>query len=177
VEVKPADGKPAPKADAAGDYAAARTLVESTLKFERAQKLALKAASDVAVAVDEAVVDQRPAVPRSSRRSSPSRQLKLKPLAPFTREAGPAELGGSPDIANEAFKLGKAQTAMRPRPLPPRAVPLILVWKDSLPGPQTPVHRGARQGFRGLPRERKAQALRRPRQDDQGPARSPAEGR
>src|SRR6185369_17623740 len=55
-EVKPADAKgpvTPPKADPAADYAAVKTMVETTLKLERAQKLALKAASDVALSLYE----------------------------------------------------------------------------------------------------------------------------
>lgn len=132
VDVKPADGKPAPKADPAVDYAGARPLVDSTLKFERAQKLALKAASDIAVAIYEAKLDQRPAGPELEAFLA-SHQLKLKSLAPFTREAGPAELGGSAEIAAEAFKLGKTQNRYVTEALPGSGGAVILVWKDALP--------------------------------------------
>ena len=135
AEVKPADGKaPAtpPKVDPAADFAAAKPLVESTLKLERAQKLALKAASDVALAIYEAKLDQSPAGPELDAFLA-TRQLKLNALKPFTREAGPMELGGAGDAANEAFKLGKAQNRYISEAVAAGTGAVILVWKDTQP--------------------------------------------
>lgn len=134
-EVKPADTKaPAtpPKVDPAADFAAVKPLVESTLKLEKAQKLALKAASDVSLALYEAKLDQTPPGPALDAFFA-DHKLTLKPLAPFTREAGPAELGGSPEIANEAFKLGKAQNRYVSEAVASPTGAVILVWKDTQP--------------------------------------------
>lgn len=132
-EVKPADPKATPpKADPAADFAAARSAVESTLKLERAQKLALKAASDTAVALYEAKLDQTPAGPALDQFLA-ARKLALKPLAPFTREAGPAELGGPGEIAAEAFKLGKSANRYISEALPAPVGAALLVWRDLQP--------------------------------------------
>jgi peptidyl-prolyl cis-trans isomerase D len=109
-----------------------KPLVESTLKLERAHKLALKAASDVALALYEAKLDQSPPGPALDAFFA-DHKLALKPLAPFTREAGPAELSGSPEIAAEAFKLGKAQNRYVSEALPGPIGAVILVWKDMQP--------------------------------------------
>lgn len=133
AEVKPADPKATPpKADPAADFAAVRGLVESTLKLERAQKLALKAASDTAVALYEAKLDQTPAGPALDQFLA-ARKLALKPLAPFTRESGPAELGGPGEIATEAFKLGKTANRYISEALPAPVGAVLLVWRDQQP--------------------------------------------
>ncbi len=135
AEVKPADAKaPAtpPKVDPAADFAAVKSLVETTLKLERAQKLALKAASDVALAIYESKLDQSVPGPALDAFLA-DRSLTLKPLAPFTREAGPAELASSQEIANEAFKLGKAQNRFVSEALAGPTGAVILVWKDTQP--------------------------------------------
>ncbi len=135
AEVKPADAKAPvtpPKIDPAADFAAVKALVESTLKLERAHKLALKAASDVALALYEAKLDQSVPGPALDAFFA-DRKLTLKPLAPFTREAGPVELGGSPDIAAEAFKLGKTQNRYVSEALSGPTGAVILVWKDTQP--------------------------------------------
>lgn len=133
-EVKPADGKPAtpPKVDPAADFAFARPAVESTLRLERAQKLALKAASDTAVAIYEAKLDQSPAGPALDGFLA-ARKLALKPLAPFTRESGPAELGGPGEIASEAFKLGKTANRYVSEAHAAPVGAVILVWRDLQP--------------------------------------------
>src|SRR5205823_3432436 len=58
-----------------------------------------------------------------------SRKLTAKPLAPFTRDTGPAELGHSPEIAAEAFKLNAERFASEALPSPNGAV--VLFWKDT----------------------------------------------
>ena len=109
-EVKPADDKTPAKSDPAADYAAARPQVEATLKLERAQKLAAKAASDLSLAIYE---NRVPAAGIDAFLAK--LKLTAKTLAPFTREAGPAELGGSRDVATEAFKLRSRQCSRRRR--------------------------------------------------------------
>ncbi len=133
AEVKPADAKaPAtpPKADPAADFAAVKGMVESTLKLERAQKLALKAASDVSLALYEAKLDQSAPGPALDAFFA-DRKLALKPLAPFTRDAGPVEFGGSPEIASEAFKLGKAANRYVSEAVSSPTGAVIIVWKDT----------------------------------------------
>jgi peptidyl-prolyl cis-trans isomerase D len=116
-----------PPADPAADFAAVRTQVESTLRFERAVKLAQKSASDLSLALFES----KARTPEAVQAFLTSRQLNAKPLAPFSRDAAPAELGGSPEAIAEAFRLGKDRPASDA--LSTRMGALILVWKESLP--------------------------------------------
>ncbi|MBI5692160.1 MAG: peptidyl-prolyl cis-trans isomerase [Verrucomicrobia bacterium] len=121
---KPDVAKPA---DPAADFAAVRPQVESTLKFERAQRLANKAASDVSLAIFESKARTSEAIGAFLA----SRKLTPKSLAPFTRDAAPAELGGSPEAVAEAFRLGKDRPASDAISTPTGAV--ILFWKETQP--------------------------------------------
>lgn len=115
-----------PATDANANFAAVRAAVEAALKLERAQRLAVKAASDFTVARFEGKI---------TRESLPGflagRKLELKHLAPFTRADGPAEFGGSPEVANEAFKLGEQQFISEAVRTPSGAA--VLVWQETLP--------------------------------------------
>ena len=126
-EVKPADAKTPPPsiANPAVDFAAVRSQVEAALKLDRAQKLAVKAASDLTVTLFEAKARSGPALDALLA----GRKLASKPLAPFTREAGPAELGGSPEIAAEAFKLNADRFVSEALATPGGAA--VLFWKDT----------------------------------------------
>ena len=130
---KPADpAKPAtpgvtPPADPAADFAAVRGQVESTLKLERAQKIAAKAASDFSFAIFESKAKSIEALDAFIA----SRKVAVKTIAPFARNAPPAELGGSPEIANEAFRLSKDRLVSDALTTPMGAV--ILVWRETRP--------------------------------------------
>jgi peptidyl-prolyl cis-trans isomerase D len=134
---KPADAKPAApdakapatpaKTDPAADFALVRPQVEAALKLERARKLAEKAASDFALALYEAKVANGPALDTFLA----TRKLQAKPLQPFTRDAGPAELGGSPEVAQEAFQLNQERFASDALATP--AGYAILFWKETQP--------------------------------------------
>jgi peptidyl-prolyl cis-trans isomerase D len=121
---KPAE---APKVDPAADFAAVRAQVEAALKAERAQRLALKTASDLALALFESKATTLPAVDSFLS----VRKLTPKSLAPFTRESGAAELGGSLEVTNEAFKLNQGRVASDAISTPSGAV--ILFWKETQP--------------------------------------------
>jgi peptidyl-prolyl cis-trans isomerase D len=125
-EPKTADGKPAPVKPTTPDqdFAAVQSQVRAALILDRAQKLAVKAASDLAVAIFESKVTNGPALDALLT----SRKLQEKKLAPFSREEGPAELGHSPAIANEAFRLNKDHFVSDAMPSPNGAV--VLFWKD-----------------------------------------------
>jgi peptidyl-prolyl cis-trans isomerase D len=129
---KPAADPKAPatvKVDAAADYAAVRPQVELALRFERAQRLATKAASDFVFSLYEAkVTADSPALANLlAAHKSP-----LKSLAPFTREVGPTEFGtAAPSIAEEAFKLNKDR--IYSEALPTRAGAVVLFWKEIQP--------------------------------------------
>lgn len=115
------------KPDPAADFAAVRPQVLAALKFERAQRLAVKAASDFAYALFDGKVTPGPALEAVLA----AHKLVPKPLAPFTREAGPAELGGSPQIAEAAFKLGPDRFFSDA--LPSATGSVVLFWKETLP--------------------------------------------
>lgn len=116
-----------PAADPAADFAAVRGQVEATLKLEQAQKLAAKDASDASVALYEAKVNS----PESFEKFVAARKLETKTLAPFTREAPPAELGHSPDAATQAFRLNKEHAVSDPISTPTGSV--ILFWRETQP--------------------------------------------
>ena len=94
-------GAPAPKPDPAADYAAVRPQVEAALKLDRAKSRAAKDASDLAYALYQAKLPAGSAVDSFLA----ARQLTAKPLAPFARDTGPAELGTSPDLVDAVAKL------------------------------------------------------------------------
>lgn len=120
---------PAPaKADPAADYAAVRAQVESTVKVERARRLAAKAASDLSFALYEGKIS--PGTPAFDRFVA-AQKIAIKPLAPFTREEGPAEFGGSQEISTEAFKLSQTRAYSDAVSTPTGAV--VLFWKEVLP--------------------------------------------
>ncbi len=130
---KPADpNKPAsttisvtPPADPAADFAAVRPQVEAALKLERAQKAAVKAASDVSLALFESKARSSTAIDAFLA----SRQLVTQTLPPFSRDEPPAQLGGSREIAAEAFRLNKDRLASDALATPAGAV--ILFWRET----------------------------------------------
>ncbi|HND60269.1 MAG TPA: peptidyl-prolyl cis-trans isomerase [Opitutaceae bacterium] len=123
--------KPGAKADPAADYVAVRGQVEAALKLERAQRFAVKAASDLSFALYDGKID--PGTPAFTSLLA-SQKVQLQSLAPFTQEDGPAELGHSPDIAAEAFKLGASRSYSDALAAPAGAV--VLFWKETLPSRQ-----------------------------------------
>lgn len=96
-----------PPADPLADFAAVRPIVEITLKMERAKLLARRAASDLSLDIDGERVTNGPALEAFLQK----RGLAAKQAAPFTQDRGPAELGGSPEIGDAAFKLSKERYA------------------------------------------------------------------
>lgn len=127
---------PAPKTDAkdakplAPDaaFAAVKPQVETALKLERANQLALKAASDFSYALYESKAV--PGTPAFAKLLA-DQKLSLSSLKPFTREEGPSEFGGSPQISAEAFKLGADRPVSDAISTPAGAA--ILFWKQTLP--------------------------------------------
>ncbi len=127
-------GKPAAPAvmptDSAADFAAVRPQVEAALKRERARSMATKAASDLALSLYEAKVTHGPELDSFLARH----QLASQPLAPFTRESGPAELGGAREITAEAFRLNTDRMVSDAIPTSDGAV--VLFWRETLPATQ-----------------------------------------
>ena len=124
-----ADGKPAVALPATGasdaDFAVVRPQVEAALKLDRARNLAAKAASDLSLALYEGKVAQS-----SVAAFLAGRKLQSSPLAPFSRNAGPAELGGSPDLATEAFRLSATRHFSDALPTPEGSV--VFLWEESI---------------------------------------------
>jgi peptidyl-prolyl cis-trans isomerase D len=114
-------------------YAAAHARVEEDLKLERARNAAAKDASDLAVELYNDKVAEGPALDAVLA----SRKLTAKPLAPFTHDAGPAELGGSPEISDAAFQLNAGRYFSDALEIPKGAV--LLLWKETLPVRQPPL--------------------------------------
>jgi peptidyl-prolyl cis-trans isomerase D len=127
---KPADAKPAdPKAPSTpdADFAAVRGSVEAMLKFERAKQLAVKAASDAALELYNQKITDGPALDKFVA----AHKLTMRSLAPFSRETGPAEFGGSQEITAEAFRMNEGRKVSDALGTPTGAV--ILFWKETRP--------------------------------------------
>lgn len=112
------------------DFTAVRPQVEAAMKLERARVLAVQAASDLSVALYESKIsaDTLPAF-------LAARGLALKSAPLIESEKTPAELGGSPQVATEAFKLNESRKLSDA--IGTSAGAVILVWRESLP-PQVP---------------------------------------
>lgn len=117
------------KPDPAADYAAVQPQVRQALIAELAKGDAVKAASDFAYGLYDGKVT------RASLDSFlASRKLTLESAAPFTSEAGPAELGHSKEIANAAFELNADKFYSEGIASPEGAV--VLFWRQSIPSHQ-----------------------------------------
>jgi peptidyl-prolyl cis-trans isomerase D len=127
-----ADGKSTTAATTA-DFVLVRSQVESALRLTKAQRLATKAASDLSLAIYESKLSNDPTVLASFFAAN---RVKELPLQPFTQTDGPAELGGSAQVANAAFKLNAERFYSDAIPVNDGAV--VLFWKDTLPA-RTPL--------------------------------------
>lgn len=130
---KPADAnKPAttpsvtPPADPAADFAAVRAQVETSLKLERAQQLAAKAASDLSLALYES----KAKTPVAIDAFLASKKLITQTLPPFSRDNPPPQLG-SPEVVTEAFRLSQERPASDALATPTGGI--ILFWKETQP--------------------------------------------
>lgn len=127
-----ADGKEATPAGPA-DFELVRNQVEDLVRTAKARHIAVKAASDVSLALYDGKISNDPAVLDSF---LSAHKLKLQSLQPFTEEAGPAELDNSAEIADAAFKLNAERFYSDAIPALDGAV--ILFWKETLPS-RTPL--------------------------------------
>lgn len=116
-----------PPSDPAADFAAVRPQVETALKIDRAQKAAVKAASDVSLALFESKARTGTAVDAFLA----SKQMTTQTLPPFARDEPPAQFGGSREIAAEAFRLNQDRIASDALATPSGAV--ILIWRETQP--------------------------------------------
>ncbi len=114
-------------------FAAVRPQVEAALRFQRGQQYALKAASDFSYSLFESKA--QPDSPQFEALLS-AQKLSLVQLAPFTLEDGPAELGRSPAVAEEAFKLGPNRLFSDAVSTPAGAA--VIVYRETLPA-HTPI--------------------------------------
>jgi peptidyl-prolyl cis-trans isomerase D len=127
AKVGPLAAAPPAKPDPAADFAAVRPAVEAALKLERARNLAAKAASDAAFGLYEGKIT--PGAALAAYLST--HQLTATPVAPFTAEAAPAELGGGKELADAAFRLNAERYYSEALPTPAGSV--VLLWKQTLP--------------------------------------------
>lgn len=114
--------------DPNADFNAVRPQVETALRLERARALAAKAASDFAVGIYNAQAMSNAA---SLDAYLARQKLTPKALPPFTQEAPPAELGGSPEVAEQAFSLNATKLVSDAINTPNGAA--VLFWKETLP--------------------------------------------
>jgi len=110
------------------DFALVRDQVEALVLSEKARQLATRAASDLTLALYEAALPND-ANARASLLAA--HQVEEKPLAPFTENRGPDELGNLASVATEAFKLSADQFYSDAIPVRDGAV--VLFWKELLP--------------------------------------------
>ena len=103
-------------------FASVRTDVAAALQQERARRAALKAASDFAYDLYENKV---PAAGLDAYLAA--HNLALKPLAPFSEDTGPKELGTATDIGAAAFKLDADHYFSEALPTPSGGA--VLIWK------------------------------------------------
>jgi peptidyl-prolyl cis-trans isomerase D len=125
-----ADGAPtvqlAPTSGGDADYAVVRPQVEAALRLERARTLAAKAASDLTLALFEGKVPREGVDAFLS-----ARKLAAAPVAPFARNALPPELAGSPENADQAFRLNAGRYFTDALATP--AGSAVLLWEESIP--------------------------------------------
>jgi peptidyl-prolyl cis-trans isomerase D len=121
---------PALKPDPEADFKAVQPQVRTALQLERARRDAVKAASDLAYALYEGKVAR--GAPLDAFLTA--HNLKAANLAPFARDTGPAELGGSHEIANAAFELNADRFYSEGLPSADGAV--VIFWNDSYPAHQ-----------------------------------------
>jgi peptidyl-prolyl cis-trans isomerase D len=121
---------PGTKPNPLADFDAVKEQVRKALVSDKAQRAAIKAGSDLAFALFDGKIARGAALDAFLA----SQKLRTASLAPFTLEAGPAELGGSHEISEAAFRLGADRYFSEALPSPAGAVVLIL--RDTLPSRQ-----------------------------------------
>jgi peptidyl-prolyl cis-trans isomerase D len=124
---KPADATASPD-----DFAAVRPAVEAALKLDKARRLAESAAADFAVTLFEQKV-----TPATLNPLLAASHLSLQPVAPFSRESKPAELGADPANLAKAFQLTASHPFSDELLTPPHGA-VILVWRETIPARRPP---------------------------------------
>jgi peptidyl-prolyl cis-trans isomerase D len=122
----PAKGAAPAKLDPVADYAAVEPQVRQALVIELGHRAAVKAASDLAYSIYDGKVTAA-----GLDGFLASRGAKLLHLAPFTEEAGPAELPNSLEVAKAAFELSASH--FYSEGISTKGGAVVLFWRNSLP--------------------------------------------
>lgn len=125
-----ADGKPVvtPPAGAApdADFAAVRPQVLAALTQERVQHLAAQAASNLTLALYEGKISRANVTAFLKERN-----LTVRSIPPFSRDAVPAELASSPEVGEAAFKLNDSRYYSDAVATPSGSA--VLLWEELVP--------------------------------------------
>ncbi len=122
----PAPKTPAAKPDPAADFLAAEPRVREALQLEKANRSAIRAASDFAYSLYENKITRGASLDAFLA----AHKVKASSLKPFSHDSGPIEFAGSRTIADAAFGLNGDRYYSEAVPTPDGAV--VLLWKDSL---------------------------------------------
>lgn len=122
---KPAAATPEISSNPGADFDAVREQVEQAFRLERARTLALRAASDVAVALHDGPITAEKLPDFLAKQ-----QLALQPLAPFNADNVPAQLGTDRRVASEALRTGPQKPYSEPINTGRGAA--ILVWNETI---------------------------------------------
>ncbi len=129
---KTPEGQPKPPAltppNPDADFAAVRPAVEQALRTERAQRLAVKAASDFTLAIYDGKL--KPGTPEFDAFLAKG-GLTLQAVPPFTRDTVPAGLGWSPQVVDEALRLNDQHAVSDPLAAADGSV--VLFWRETQP--------------------------------------------
>ncbi|HEY9153508.1 MAG TPA: hypothetical protein VIM69_00170 [Opitutaceae bacterium] len=122
----PQPGKPI-AAPAPADYNQVHAEVEAAVRLDKAKRLAMKDASDFAVALYD-----RKASANSNELKDfiAQKNLALKSLPPFSENEPPAVIGNDPQVVEEAFKLNKERYFTDA--LPTETGSIVLFWNGEI---------------------------------------------
>ncbi|MBP7142016.1 MAG: peptidyl-prolyl cis-trans isomerase, partial [Opitutaceae bacterium] len=125
-----ADGKPAvaPPAGTApdADFAAVRPQVLAALTQERVQHLSAQAASNLTLALYEGKISRANVTAFLKERN-----LSVRSIPPFSRDAVPAEFSSSPEVGDAAFKLNDSRYYSDAVATPGGSA--VLLWEELIP--------------------------------------------
>ena len=128
-----AAGKPVVQLPAAGtpdaDFAAVRPQVQAALVLERSRQIAAQNASNLTLALYEGKITRA-----NVDAFLKERNLTARPVSPFSRDAVPAELAGSSEVGEAAFKLDDARYYSDAVSTVNGSA--VLLWEETLPARQ-----------------------------------------
>lgn len=128
-----ADGKPAVQLPATGtpdaDFAAVRPQVQAALVLERSRQIAAQNASNLTLALYEGKITRA-----NVDAFLKERNLTARPVSPFSRDAIPAELAGSSEVGEAAFKLDDVRYYSDAVSTVNGSA--VLLWEETLPARQ-----------------------------------------